>query len=136
VRPGFSNTVRPPGHRNDIRAPLAKSRPGFHEQPSLFESIAAPVSPLCRIARYMGKRRFRNLTRERRCLAAPITEGRAEAVNRRAMNLQSVHYFGHRHMRQRLSTANAHLLGCCTFGIALLVMPGSCQAKDIFQKGF
>lgn len=68
----------------------------------------------------MGKRRFRKFPRERRGFTAPITEGRAEAVNRRAINLQSVHYFGHRHMSQRLSTARARKNVIASLGVAEL----------------
>jgi len=62
----------------------------LHNRAPLFERIAAPVGPLGSIASDMRQRRLGKLTREACCLAAPIPEGGAEAVNRRALDLHPV----------------------------------------------
>jgi hypothetical protein len=73
-----------PCHREHIRARLrlAKVSPCFHEAAPLFQGIAAPVSPLRRIASDMGKRRLGKLTREGGCFAAPIPERASEPMHR------------------------------------------------------
>src|SRR4029453_19190751 len=73
----------------------------------LFQGVAAPVGLLGLVANDMGERGLGNFARKMRLVPRPIPKGRTETVNRRTINLQSAHYFGHRHMRQWLSAARA-----------------------------
>jgi hypothetical protein len=72
-----------PAKCNNIGLPLAMVCPSLHQRAPLFERIATAIGALSLVAGDMRKRCLGYFARERRDLAAPVTERASEAVHRR-----------------------------------------------------